>query len=102
MPQVATDRFGTVEYVEESVIDFPQGLPGFESEHRFVTIEQTQTEPIVVLQSLLRQNLSFLAIPVTAIDPDYELQLSSDDLDVIGLTEAEAIPAHMALLAIIC
>jgi len=102
MPQVATDRFGTVEYVEESVIDFPQGLPGFESERRFVIIEQPQTQPIVFLQSLGRADLSFLVLPVPAIDPNYELQLSSDDLKVLGLREEQVISAQLTLLAIIC
>jgi flagellar assembly factor FliW len=102
MPQVATDRFGTVEYSEESVIDFPQGLPGFESEHRFVTIEQAQTQPVVFLQSLTRGDLSFLTLPVSSIDPDYQLQLSSDDLTVIGLAVEQAISAQLLLLAIIC
>jgi flagellar assembly factor FliW len=102
MPQVATDRFGTVEYSQESVIEFPQGLPGFESEHQFLLMEQPQTQPIVFLQSLMRRELSFLALPVTAIDPDYGLQLSTDDLAVIGLTAEQTIPLQLALLAIIC
>lgn len=102
MPQVATGRFGMVEYSEESVIQFPQGLPGFESEHRFLLMEQPQTEPVVFLQSLARPDLSFLALPVTAIDPDYHLQLSSVDLAVIGLPSEPAIPLQLALLAILC
>ena len=37
MPSVQTKYFGTLSFAEESVFHFPQGLPAFEEEKRFVS-----------------------------------------------------------------
>jgi flagellar assembly factor FliW len=52
MPSVDTKYFGSLEYREESVYEFPHGLPAFENETMFVLIEQPENRPLVFLQSL--------------------------------------------------
>ncbi len=82
-----TKHFGVVEYGEESVFDFPAGLPGFEDEHRFIAIEQPSTKPILFLQSLRTPDLCFITLPVLVVDPGYEPAISPDDLRLLELPE---------------
>ncbi|HUA17455.1 MAG TPA: flagellar assembly protein FliW [Bryobacteraceae bacterium] len=85
MPSLETKYFGSMEYREESVYEFPHGLPAFESETRFVLIERPENKPLVFLQSLSRPNLCFLALPIWAIDRDYQLEISPEDLEELSL-----------------
>jgi flagellar assembly factor FliW len=85
MPHCATRYFGVCEYQADSLIEFPGGLPGFPRERRFLAITDPAREPLLFLQSLERAALCFLAMPVTAIEPGYELRASADDLEALGL-----------------
>ena len=85
MPQAETVNFGSLEYDDHAVIEFPRGLPAFENERRFVIIEQDSTRPIVFLQSLSRPDLSFMALPANSVDPGYKLMPASEDLEDLGL-----------------
>ena len=87
MPRFVTKHFGIVEYQPETVIEFPAGLPGFEQETRFLALEQPGTKPLAFLQSLNRPELCFITLPVNAIDPDYRLAVSADDLRLLELPE---------------
>ena len=85
MPLIETKYFGTMSYEDESVFDFPCGLPAFEEEKRFVFIEISEYAPLVFLQSLTRPSLCFLALPVLSVDPDYRLELSGEDRAALEL-----------------
>jgi len=101
MPLIETKYFGTMSYEDESVFDFPYGLPAFEEEKRFVFIEIAEYAPLVFLQSLTRPSLCFLALPVLSVDPDYRLELCSEDraaLELEGQSEGEILA--LALLSL--
>jgi flagellar assembly factor FliW len=85
MPKLSTVYFQELEYSNESVFDFPGGLPGFEDQIAFLFIEQPATRPLLFMQSLLNPSLCFLALPVLSVDPDYRLSLSSEDLTALSL-----------------
>lgn len=85
MPQTLTKYFGSVEYQESDIVQFPSGLPAFETESRFLTLELPGSAPFVFLQSLNHVQTCFLALPVLAIDPGYELAISAEDLRALGL-----------------
>jgi len=84
MPRLSTVYFQELEYSNESIFDFPSGLPGFDDQIAFLFIEQPQTRPLIFMQSLLNPSLCFLALPVLAVDPHYRLNLSPDDLAALG------------------
>jgi flagellar assembly factor FliW len=103
MPQVETKYFGTMAYPEESVFDFPFGLPGFEDQNRFVLIEMGQHAPLCFLQSVSRRELCFLALPILVVDRNYQLAVSADDLAAIELdTERQPqLGGEAAVLALV-
>ena len=86
MPQAQTKQFGTIEYREEETVEFPLGLPAFEEERKFLTIERPETHPLVFLQSLSHADLCFVTLPLLLVDPVYQLAVSAEDLRVLGLT----------------
>ena len=100
MLRCASETFGTVEYDSSAVIAFPRGLPGFESERIFVPIERDCSKPLLFLQSVITPPLCFIAIPVESVDPAYQLRISDDDLQVIGVEPGEA--ASLRCLALVC
>lgn len=85
MPLVDTKYFGTLPYREESVFDFPLGLPSFEDEKRFVPIELPEHAPLLFLQSLNQPELCFLTFPILVVDRDYRLAVSPEDLAALDL-----------------
>ena len=87
MPQIRTRRFGTLEIDPEAVLVFPEGLPGFPGQSRFVLVEQPAVAPIVFLQSLSEDGPCFLSVGVAAVDPHYELAIPPEDLRLLGLDE---------------
>src|ERR1017187_3875679 len=80
MPSLPTVYFGQLDYNADSVFEFRSGIPGFEEHTRFLLVEQPQSHPLVFVQSLIRPNLCFLAVPAQVVDPHYYLELSEEDL----------------------
>ena len=85
MARFLTAQFGEIEYEEPAVVHFPQGLPAFENETRFLLIERTETAPVVFLQSLDRERLVFLALPARLVDPAFRVELQPEEREVLGI-----------------
>lgn len=82
-----TKHFGPVTVEETRVVEFPQGLPGFESCHRFVPLEHPASVGLIFLQSLDVPELCFLTLPVRVARADYRLSIAPEDLELLGLPE---------------
>jgi flagellar assembly factor FliW len=104
MPLVQTRRFGPLECADSSILTFAAGLPGFENQTRFALVEQPSLTPIVFLQSLEREELCFVAAPVEALLANYDLAVTSDDLERLALTTSrQPSPGREVLcLALLC
>lgn len=103
MLSTPTRYFGDLPYENDSVIEFPGGLPGFENERRFLPVELAAHRPLVFLQSLATPALCFPALPVPAIDEHYRLRLDAGDLETLGFAAGArpAIGRDVLCLAII-
>jgi flagellar assembly factor FliW len=98
-----TKYWGLLDYTEDSVIDFPAGIPGFEQEQQFILVEQQALDPLVFLQSLATPALCFLALHVRVVCPDYKFRMSEEDLEVLGIpgTRQPPIGPDLACLTLI-
>ena len=85
MPQVLTKYFGSLEYLEDDVVQFPSGLPAFEEELEFLVIEPAAKAPLAFLQSMRQPGLCFLALPILAVAPDYALAMTLEDLEALHM-----------------
>jgi flagellar assembly factor FliW len=102
MPSTKTKYFGTMAYREESVYEFPWGLPAFDHEKRFVLIESPEYAPLVFLQSLADPELCFLAFPILVADREYQLGIAPEDLAALELdTDRQPGAAQVLVLALL-
>jgi flagellar assembly factor FliW len=103
MPEILTKYFGSIEYQESDVVQFSSGLPAFEEETQFLLIEPAASAPIVFLQSLRQSGLCFLTLPILAVDPQYDLAITVEDLQSLGIEPGQPlrIDAGLTCLAVI-
>jgi flagellar assembly factor FliW len=85
MPHMLTKYFGTIEYREDDVVQFPLGFPGFEEESQFLVIEPPANSPLTFLQSVRLPSLCFLALPMQQVDPNYQPTVTPEDLESLEL-----------------
>ena len=88
MPVLQTKNFGNISFEPESELLFPTGLPGFDERRRFVALTFAETNPLVYLQSLEDPDLCFITMPILAVDPQYRIRVSGEDLSLVGLSPA--------------
>ena len=88
MPKLVSRFFDSAEYSPDCVFHFPAGLPGFEMEKNFVGLTPPKQNPLAYLQSLQTPEFCLLTLPVRTIEADYSLQLSPEDLRLIGFPPA--------------
>lgn len=84
MAVCATHHLGQVEYGEESVVEFPEGIPAFPAATRFILIEPPELTPLIYLQCLSNPSLCFLTIPADCLVPDYKLCVPEEELAALG------------------
>ncbi len=97
MPVLNSKSLGSISYDPESTLEFPRGLPGFESLRSFVPVRAPESDPLLFLQSIEDPMVCFITAPVEAIDPGYDLQLDPEDLAEIGLPGRKPIMGAEAL-----
>lgn len=81
-----TKYFGALPDGSGTPLEFPEGIPAFEHETRFVLLAPEGTAPLVFLQSASTPGLCFLAVPVQHVDPRYQLAFSAEDLETAGFS----------------
>ena len=103
MPECQTKFHGRIVYDTDAVFHFPNGLLGFEGETIFLPVEQPLTRPILFLQSLIHEELCFIALPVLVVDPSYRLNIGDEDLSLLELPSSRVpeIGSEVLCLAIL-
>ena len=71
------------------IVSFPAGLVGFPLHTRFRLFEPKGGYPLKFLQSVEQEDLSFVAIDVAAIKPDYAFDLAPEDAAFLDLAKPE-------------
>ena len=100
MPALDTRQFGTIDYSEETTLEFPSGMPAFEHHTRFLLIEKDSFAPFLFLQSVADGQVSFLVLPVTRIDPAYRAVLEPEDMELLGMNEESELLVTLAVVTL--
>jgi flagellar assembly factor FliW len=85
--RVSTANFGELDIETEDIFTFPQGIPGFEDLRRFVIIQPDPQMPFSYLQSVEQGELSIIMTNPFLFYPDYELQLSDQTQEELGIEQ---------------
>ncbi|WP_160112490.1 flagellar assembly protein FliW [Salicibibacter kimchii] len=84
---ISTKYFGEIEVSESEVIVFPNGLPAFEDEKRWIL--QSYQGPFYVLQSVHTVEVSFLVCEIFSVFPDYQIDLPASVTEPLQLTNTQ-------------
>lgn len=96
--QFTTSRFGVIEFPEECVMQFPEGVLGFPLETRYILLEHdAEGSPFKWLQSLDNADLAFIVIDPLIVDARYAFEIDLDTERMIGTCAAE----NCAVMAIV-
>lgn len=88
--KIESKFFGVAEVAEKDIIDFENGIPGFEEEKQFVFIPYENT-PFSILQSVTNGNLAFITADPFVFFRDYEFTLLDNVKAALGLEKQEDI-----------
>jgi len=85
---VSTKAFGTMEVDEKQKVTIPLGLFGFDDYKEYVLLS-AEHEPFYWLQSIDEQEIAFVLINPFLFRPDYEVNISNEELAEIGIANPE-------------
>lgn len=93
---VKTKNGSIVNVDDDHILNFPEGLFGFELYHNYA-IYESEYSPFMWMQSLEDQNLAFLIVDPFLICNDYELDVDDKSLSKIGINS----PADVIVMAVV-
>jgi flagellar assembly factor FliW len=86
--KVATKAYGLIDVDERQKIIFPQGLFGFENLTEYLLLD-AERQPFYWLQSIDVEQVAFVLVSPFLFRPDYEVNISNDELAEIGINSPE-------------
>jgi flagellar assembly factor FliW len=91
---IHTVNFGNLEILEDKVITFKEGLPGFPQIRRFAILEREEIRPFQYLQALDDPPISLFVINPFLVDPGYEFRLSDSDMEDVCSKNSEELAVY--------
>src|SRR6185295_7181281 len=83
-----TARFGEIEFAEDVIITFPDGVLGFPGDRRYLLLEHdAEGSPFKWLQSLDNPDLAFIVVDPAIVDTNYGFDLDVDLARIIGTSD---------------
>ncbi len=88
---IHTSRFGLISITNDDVIQFPEGLLGFNELRRFVLLDDPADEIFAWLQSCDEPGIAFPLLEPELFTNNYSVALTRHDLEILGLLTKEGI-----------
>jgi len=85
--KISTRQFGDLEFDENIIITFPEGLIGFEQYQRFIIVNDEDSEPFRWLISIEDADIGFPLIEPSLVYPDYQpdIPLSPEEVSLFSI-----------------
>ena len=83
-----TRHFGEIEFNDEAIITFKEGVPGFKELTKYIIIEDPE-ETFVYLQSIEDESLSFVTMNPYILKKDYSINIKQSYIDSLGAGKTE-------------
>lgn len=88
--EIKTKYFGAVRVDEATMLDFPNGIFGFEQENKFILLPFAKEEDFLLcLQSVNTPSLAFTLVNPFMLMPTYRPQLTQAELDQMQVEQNE-------------
>lgn len=93
--QIQTDYIGEVEYSEEELIVFPEGIYGFEEYTKFIIVgELTKEFPFVWLQSVEDEKVVFVLTDPFLFLEEYDFSLNEENVEKLQIAGQEDLQVY--------
>lgn len=93
--EINAKYFSRLEYRQEEIITFEDGLYGFKDKKKFILIWFENTnENFLCLQSIEDENLAFLMINPYHFLAEYEVVLSKEDTKSLSITDVDNVQTY--------
>lgn len=92
--EIQTSRFGPVQLQAEDILEFPEGILGFQDLRRFVLLDDPNDEIFAWLQSCETPSIAFPVLEPELFSASYKVALTKHDLEALGLKTAERTRAY--------
>ncbi len=86
--RIKSKFYGDIEVSEKQILEFPEGIPGFEHLRRFALMD-AQQPPFYWLQSLEVTEIAFALINPRIFRPAYDPGIPEEDMEELGLEDPE-------------
>lgn len=87
--KVKTKPLGEVEVEEKQIVDFPDGIFGFDYIKKFVILDSSEKSPFKWMQAFSEPELAFVIIRPVDFLVEYELLISQSDLESVEAESAD-------------
>jgi flagellar assembly factor FliW len=88
---IHTKPFGEIEVEKKQIIDFPDGILGFDFVKKFVILDSDENSPFKWMQAFTEPDLAFIIIQPIYFRPDYELVISQNDYEAVEAENADSL-----------
>ena len=87
--KIDTKFLGEITIEEKEIIQFPNGLPGFEKITEFVILPLEKDSPFAILQSIKQQEIGFVIALPFVFKQDYAFDVMEEDKEELKLESPE-------------
>ena len=96
--KIDSPSFGSLEIENNKIIEFPQGLPGFEDCKHFTLLEgNAAPQAVAYLQSVEQPELAFSVTTPDLLGLHYEFELSEEEIRLLKVERPEDIAVMVIL-----
>ena len=89
--KITTKPFGETEVDEKQIIDFDDGILGFDYIKKFAILDSKDNSPFKWMQALGHTELAFIIIRPGDFMADYRLVVSQSDLECVGAENPDGV-----------
>ena len=86
---IQTSRFGQVQFQEEEILNFPEGILGFSNLKRFVLVDDPTDEIFAWLQACDESAIAFPVLEPELFTESYKITLSKADQESLKVQNGE-------------
>lgn len=95
--QIETKYFDKITIDEHKLINFPQGIPGFINENKFVLLPLEKDTLFYVLQSTKTKELAFVVVNPFHFSKNYELNLDDNTIEALMIKSEEDVQVFVIM-----
>lgn len=92
--KIISRNFGEIDFEEDKIIDFAEGIPGFKDLKKYIIIEDPEST-FCYLQSVEEENICFIIINPFLLCKDYIIDIKDQEIEALGGGNEEKIGVYV-------